>query len=48
MVEYLPSKQATWVRFPSPALGGVADDAAVRTGEDLREVGTLDTPMIDG
>ena len=21
MVEYLPSKQATWVRFPSPALG---------------------------
>ena len=20
MVEYLPSKQATWVRFPSPAL----------------------------
>src|SRR5690349_12145146 len=22
MVEYLPSKQATWVRFPSPALPG--------------------------
>ena len=26
MVEYLPSKQATWVRFPSPALAGTRRD----------------------
>lgn len=26
MVEYLPSKQATWVRFPSPALGTLDRD----------------------
>jgi hypothetical protein len=30
MVEYLPSKQATWVRFPSPALGTrVVQDKAI-------------------
>ena len=37
MVEYLPSKQATWVRFPSPALGrGVGRSNAPRPGKEGR------------
>ena len=31
MVEYLPSKQATWVRFPSPALGTPLGRLGVRS-----------------
>ena len=37
MVEYLPSKQATWVRFPSPALGwGGAWRALGRVGNEIQ------------
>ena len=39
MVEYLPSKQATWVRFPSPALGGAADARAA-----TRAIASRDEP----
>jgi hypothetical protein len=49
MVEYLPSKQATWVRFPSPALSGVAIVARRRNqGWPLQVRGGIDaTTTID-
>src|SRR5262245_20998181 len=37
MVEYLPSKQATWVRFPSPALSRV--DSLVEAGGSEQDIG---------
>ena len=41
MVEYLPSKQATWVRFPSPALGGLwRSTTRWMTGSPSKGVGT--------